>query len=117
LPDAMRRWAVVMSERILPHVGNWSSMRAHAILLKAIEQWQGKTGDAGRLRDLTSYHACALHSGYRRHGTGLHWFEDTLSYDNARLPEGLLIAGFTLGDKALQDGALEALRFIMARQT
>jgi hypothetical protein len=37
------------------------------------------------------------------------WFESTLTYDNARLPQALIAAGHRLGDTALTRRGLEAL--------
>ena len=37
------------------------------------------------------------------------WFEDTLTYDNARLPHALLTAGIALDDPAMVDRALRSL--------
>ncbi|HEX6756453.1 MAG TPA: glycosyltransferase, partial [Mycobacteriales bacterium] len=37
------------------------------------------------------------------------WFEDELTYDNARLPQALIAAGHRLADPALLAGGLEAL--------
>ena len=39
------------------------------------------------------------------------WFEDRLTYDNARLPQALLAAGRRLGDDALVDAGLESLHW------
>ncbi len=40
-----------------------------------------------------------------------HWFEDILTYDNARLPEALLRAGHVLGEERYTGAALRALKF------
>ncbi len=37
------------------------------------------------------------------------WFEDRLTYDNARFPQALLVAGRRLGDQGLVDAGLESL--------
>jgi hypothetical protein len=39
------------------------------------------------------------------------WFSDEMTYDNARLPEALIRAGFTLGDKRYLDAGLVTLSF------
>ena len=43
---------------------------------------------------------------------GWTWIEATLTYDNARLPEALLIAGAVLGNDAMRRDALAALRWL-----
>ena len=45
-------------------------------------------------------------------GEGWHWFEDFLSYDNARLPHALIVGGATLGRDELTQTGLEALRWL-----
>lgn len=45
------------------------------------------------------------------------WFEIVLAYDNARLPQALIVAGQALGRKDLVDCGLETLGWIVAKQT
>ena len=40
------------------------------------------------------------------------WFEDTLTYDNARLPHALIVGGVALGRSELTKTGLEALRWL-----
>jgi len=40
------------------------------------------------------------------------WFEDTLTYDNARLPHALIVGGATLGRNELTETGLDALRWL-----
>ncbi len=40
------------------------------------------------------------------------WFEDSLTYDNARLPQALIVGGVTLGRDDLTETGLEALRWL-----
>ena len=40
------------------------------------------------------------------------WFEDELSYDNARLPHALIVGGVTLGRQDLTETGLESLRWL-----
>jgi hypothetical protein len=46
---------------------------------------------------------------------GWYWFEDTLTYDNARLPQSLLAATRVRPDPAVQDAALRALDWYCAQ--
>ncbi len=45
------------------------------------------------------------------------WFEDGLTYDNARLPEGVLRAGQLLDDERLVAAGLASLDWLCGRQT
>ena len=48
----------------------------------------------------------ALRSGQ---ADGHHWFESSFAYDNARLPEALILAGERLQDPDMLSMGLEAL--------
>ena len=41
-----------------------------------------------------------------------HWFEDSLTYDNARLPHALIVGGAALGREDLTETGLNALRWL-----
>jgi len=45
------------------------------------------------------------------------WFEDALAYDNARLPQALIVAGMSTGTPAYVAAGLRALRWLMGLQT
>ena len=55
----------------------------------------------------------ALAAAYASHaGPGWLWFEDELSYDNARLPHALIAGGVALGRPELTQTGLTALRWL-----
>jgi hypothetical protein len=41
------------------------------------------------------------------------WFEDILSYDNAKLPHALILSGRATGDKAVLERGLKTMRWLM----
>ena len=45
------------------------------------------------------------------------WFEEGLSYDNARLPQALLLAGLATGTSDYIAAGLKSLRWLMKMQT
>jgi uncharacterized protein YyaL (SSP411 family) len=45
------------------------------------------------------------------------WFEDRLTYDNARLCEALIVTGRRCGVRDLVDAGLRSLRWLLSRQT
>jgi hypothetical protein len=54
-----------------------------------------------------------LAAAYAEHARpGWLWFEDVLTYDNARLPHALIVGGVTLGRAELTETGLEALRWL-----
>ncbi len=56
-----------------------------------------------------------LHETYHREGWN--WFEPTLAYDNARLPEALIGAGRALGEPQMVERGLSTLAWLVERQT
>jgi glycosyltransferase involved in cell wall biosynthesis len=54
-----------------------------------------------------------LAGAYERHASAeWRWFEDALSYDNARLPHALIVGGVALGRDDLTETGLDALRWL-----
>ena len=52
----------------------------------------------------------------RSHSAGWRWFEKSLSYSNARLPQALLVAGFNSGNQRMIDVGYESLAWLLAAQ-
>jgi hypothetical protein len=46
-----------------------------------------------------------------------HWFEDTVSYTNARLPHALILSGRRMNNGAMMKTGLQALRWLVKVQT
>jgi len=66
-----------------------------------------------RLRGLVATLAQRLLDAYRScAGPGWRWFEDSLSYDNGRLPQALIAAGRLINDARLIAVGLEALDWL-----
>jgi len=45
------------------------------------------------------------------------WFEEGLAYDNARLPQALIVTGMTTRTPGYVEGGLRSLRWLMTQQT
>ena len=52
----------------------------------------------------------------RTHSRNWHWFEKSLSYSNARLPQALILAGFRSDNKRMIAVGIEALEWLVATQ-
>ena len=52
-------------------------------------------------------------AGSRREPTDWVWFEDGLAYDNARLPQALIVTGIATETRAYVDAGLRSLRWLM----
>ena len=118
LPADLRNWAAELAQRILPKTRLWNATRSQAILIKALSRAFGVIGDGQVIQGMIRRMGSDLHAGFKANSRDGHaWFEPALSYDNARLSEGLIIAGHFLADKAMLRDGLSSLRWLMARQT
>jgi glycosyltransferase involved in cell wall biosynthesis len=116
--SGLQRWAGELMNRVLPHLGSIASPRAEAFILLGMSAmitsgWRDERSvrvaeaKAARLVGLLEIRKVADEP----------WFERTLAYDNARLPEALIRAGGALKRKPLIDIGLEALDWLCRRQT
>jgi glycosyltransferase involved in cell wall biosynthesis len=118
-PDASRRaWAAALFKTALPATGHFRSPRAWAFTLLGLDAYCAVVvGEltASRLREhfsdrlVSAFHATETEDWL--------WFEDVLAYDNARLPQALLLTGAALKRQQLIKVGLTSLRWLMAQQT
>jgi len=57
-----------------------------------------------------------LHAYESNHSAGWHWFEKSLSYSNARLPQALLLAGWRSENTKMIEAGCESLRWLLNEQ-
>jgi hypothetical protein len=50
-------------------------------------------------------------------GPGWSWFEDSLTYDNAKLAHALIVSGSAMGRRSVYERGIEALRWLVGVQT
>jgi glycosyltransferase involved in cell wall biosynthesis len=114
-----RRWAASLMDRILEAGAGIASPRADAfIVLGLCAMLEAGADDKGRARELAQAKAGRLAAMLRpRTARNLPWFEDYLSYDNARLPEALIRAGVALERPAMVAQGVAALDWLCRRQT
>jgi hypothetical protein len=115
-PD-LRDWAAALARQTLGHIPAWSSLRANALVVKALTEGGEAAIGKEDCHKLVSAGAAKLMNALaegRRTGHG--WFEPSLTYDNARLPAALILAGAYLDNKEMKSAGLAALDFVMARQ-
>jgi glycosyltransferase involved in cell wall biosynthesis len=112
-----RRWAAALFKRALPVVREFSSPRAWAFALLGLDAFRGVYAEdalvaefqhllAGRLVSMLS--SVATHDWV--------WFEDELAYDNARLPQALIVTGASTKTPAYTASGLKALRWLTTVQ-
>ena len=104
--------------RALPVVTEFSSPRAWAITLLGIHEYlQRLSGDrvATQIREALTLKLMALFDKVAQ--PDWPWFEDVLSYDNAKLPHALILSGRASGQKPVLERGLQALRWLVELQT
>ncbi|HET6215118.1 MAG TPA: glycosyltransferase [Micromonosporaceae bacterium] len=110
-PPAIRRQARRLLDAVLPLVPLLTAPRSRAYAILGLSRLDDADPDElAALRDA----AGALYTAVR-HDPGWHWYEPTLTYDNARLPQALLAAGSRLGDPAMVQIGLSTLDWYLTR--
>jgi hypothetical protein len=108
-PRAVAAPSLRLLTELAPAVAGMQSLRAWAFAAIGLARppLDALTDELrGLLRDLGD----RLLAAYRCHRTDdWRWFEDDLTYDNARLPQALIAAGYRLGDGSMLAAGLEAL--------
>jgi hypothetical protein len=113
-----RRWAAELFAKAAPTVETFRSPRAWAFTLLGLEACSAGVAQDSHTVDLLHRLAGRLVSILSAvETTDWVWFEDALAYDNARLPQALIVAGMSTDTPAYVAAGLRALRWLMALQT
>jgi glycosyltransferase involved in cell wall biosynthesis len=113
-----RRWADSLFVKALPVVEGFTSPRAWAFTLLGLDAYCAAAGEhplAGCVRQRLADRLMAILSVVAT--ADWSWFEERLSYDNARLPQALIATGISTGNSAFVEAGLRSLRWLIARQT
>ncbi len=114
----LRAWAAAAFEKALPCVANFTSPRAWAFTILGLHEYlRSFEGDllANRMRAQLGERLCRLFQNNR--SPEWPWCEEIVSYDNARLPEALIMTGRWTDNKEMLETGLEALSWLMDNQT
>jgi glycosyltransferase involved in cell wall biosynthesis len=113
-----RRWATALFAEALATVEGFASPRAWAFTLLGLDGYCAVVPEdtaAERIRhDLAERLISILAAVETRDWV---WFEEGLSYDNARLSQALIVTGMATGSLAFIDAGLRTLHWLMALQT
>ncbi len=110
-------WAASILELALPTVAELGSPRAWAFGLLGVQEYARRFGGDRLAEDTRSDLTSRLVAIYRRTATAdWPWFEESLSYDNARLPHALLASAADSGDAEVQQIGLDALGWLVEVQ-
>jgi len=112
-PD-LRDWATDLGRRVYQRSADWTSHRARAHVIKGCIVGDGLVIDPRECRDTLAAASGALLAALNANAP---WFDPKLAYDNALLPEALILAGQRLGDSAMLATGLSALEWLMDRQS
>ncbi len=102
----------------LPPVATFTSPRAWAHALLGINEYLRAFSDDGAAQSVRKELVEKLCALYRRHATQeWHWFEDSLTYENARLSQALIAAGEATGSEEVSSIGLRSLDWLAVAQS
>jgi hypothetical protein len=113
-----RRWAAALFAEALAPVEGFGSPRAWAFTLLGLDAYCAAVADdhpAQLARVLLADRLIAIMAAVET-GNWV-WFEEGLAYDNARLPQALIVTGVSTGSTVYVEAGLRALRWLMTMQT
>jgi len=116
--QSRRRWAASLFAEALLTAESFRSPRAWAFTLLGLDAYcTSVTEDspAQRLRHLLAERLISIMSMVATKEWV--WFEEGLAYDNARLPQALIVTGISTGAPAYVEAGLRSLRWLMTLQT
>jgi len=118
-----RHWSLqIMSEDLfkqaLPAVTSFTSPRAWAFSLIGINEYLKQEPGDHLVRDVREELTGRLVSIFDRVAQpGWTWFEESLTYDNAKLAHALIVSGRATGQRNVCERGMEALRWLVGVQT
>jgi len=113
-----RTWAASLFAQAMPIVESFRSPRAWAFVLLGLDAYcAAVTGDvcAVNLRRLLADRLISVFDAVKTKDWV--WFEESLAYDNARLPQALIITGMATKTPSYVETGLNSLRWLMQQQT
>lgn len=113
-----RRWAASLFAEALPTAESFRSPRAWAFTLLGLDAYCAAVVEdslAERVRHLLADRLISIMSVVETKDWV--WFEEGLAYDNARLPQALIVTGISIGAPAYVEAGLRSLRWLMTLQT
>jgi glycosyltransferase involved in cell wall biosynthesis len=118
LNPSLQRWAASLFAEAMPTVQNFRSPRAWSFTLLGLDAYCAaipEDSNARRLRSLLADRLIAIMAAVETEDWV--WFEEGLAYDNARLPQALIVTGRSTGTLAYVNAGLRSLRWLMTLQT
>ncbi len=115
--SSRRLWSASLFAEALPAVEAFCSPRAWGFTLLGLDAYCAVAADpfAERVRLLLADKLISIMSAAETQEWV--WFEDGLAYDNARLPQSLIVTGISTGVPTYVEAGLRSLRWLMTLQT
>ena len=110
--------AELLFAQALPAVTYFTSPRAWAFSLIGIHEYLRRMKGDRLAIDVRQDLTARLMTIFDKvAGSGWTWFEEGLTYDNAKLAHALIVSGGATGQKTVQERGIEALRWLVGIQT
>ncbi len=110
--------AAQLFEQALPVAAEFSSPRAWAFTLIGIDEYLRRFGGDRRASQIRESLTAKLMQRYADAATDdWHWFEEVVSYANAKLPHAMILNGRCLNDGTMLELGLKTLRWLIKIQT
>ncbi|MGA2558001.1 MAG: glycosyl transferase family 1, partial [Verrucomicrobiota bacterium] len=110
--------AAQLFEQALPVAAGFASPRAWAFTLIGIDEYLRRFGGdrrANQIRDCLTAKLMQRYADAAREEW--HWFEEVVSYANAKLPQAMILSGRCLNNAAMLELGLKTLRWLAKIQT
>ncbi|MFP4068501.1 MAG: glycosyltransferase, partial [Spirochaetaceae bacterium] len=116
--EALVAWATTLFERALPVVAEFTPVRTRAFLALGLGEYLSHFPGNRLARQTADDVLSGLVAQYEAGATAdWNWFEDELTYDNARMPEALLRIGEALDDTRAKDIGISTLQWLQEVQS
>jgi hypothetical protein len=113
-----RLWAAALFAQALPIAHSFRSPRAWAFMLLGLDGYCAVAPDDRHARDVRHWLADRLMACLAAVETpGWVWFEEGLAYDNARLPQAMILTGAATKTPRYLEAGLNSLRWLMTQQS
>jgi hypothetical protein len=113
-----RRWAAALFAEALPTAEAFRSPRAWAFTLLGLSAYSAVAPDDLHAQEVRHSLAARLMSALASvEAPDWVWFEEGLAYDNARLPQALILTGMATQKPTYVEAGLRSLRWLMIQQT
>jgi hypothetical protein len=110
--------AAQLFEQALPVSAEFTSPRAWAFTLIGIDEYLRRLSGDRRVEQIRESLTARLMQSYADTATeDWHWFEEVVSYANAKLPHALILSGRCLNAAPMVEIGLKALRWLIKVQT